>query len=138
MEVEHLIPRGKHIRVTKGQYVRAGDPLVDGPATPHDILKISGEEATQQYLIREIQNVYRSQNVTIDDKHIEIIVAQMMRKVKIETSGDTDFLSGDVVDKFRYKQVNDEVSQRGGQPATAKPLLLGITKASLFSDSFIS
>jgi DNA-directed RNA polymerase subunit beta' len=138
MEVEHLIPRGKHIRVTKGQYVRAGDPLVDGPATPHDILKISGEEATQQYLIREIQNVYRSQNVSIDDKHIEIIVAQMMRKVKIETSGDTDFLPGDVVDKFRYKAENDRVSGRGGQPATAKPLLLGITKASLFSDSFIS
>ncbi|HVY63066.1 MAG TPA: DNA-directed RNA polymerase subunit beta', partial [Planctomycetota bacterium] len=138
MEVEHLIPRGKHIRVTKGQRVRAGDALVDGPKTPHDILKISGEEETQQYLIKEIQTVYRSQNVTIDDKHIEIIVAQMMRKVKIETSGDTDFLSGDVVDKFRYKAENDRIKKRGGQPATAKPLLLGITKASLFSDSFIS
>jgi len=138
MEVEHLIPRGKHILVTKGQFVKAGSALVDGPKTPHDILKISGEEETQQYLIKEIQNVYRSQNVTIDDKHIEIIVAQMMRKVKIETSGDTDFLSGDVVDKFRYKAENDRVAKRGGQPATAKPLLLGITKASLFSDSFIS
>jgi DNA-directed RNA polymerase subunit beta' len=138
MEVEHLIPRGKHIRVTKGQFVRAGEPLVDGPQIPHDILRISGEEATQQYLLREIQNVYRSQNVTIDDKHIEIIVGQMMRKVKIDTSGDTDFLPGDVIDKFRYKAENERVSARGGQPATAKPLLLGITKASLFSDSFIS
>jgi DNA-directed RNA polymerase subunit beta' len=138
VEVEHVIPRGKHIRVVKGQYVRAGEPLVDGPQIPHDILRISGEEATQQYLIREIQNVYRSQNVTIDDKHIEIIVGQMMRKVKIETSGDTDFLPGDVIDKFRYKAENDKVAGRGGQPATAKPLLLGVTKASLFSDSFIS
>jgi DNA-directed RNA polymerase subunit beta' len=138
MEVEHLIPRGKHIRVTKGQFVRAGEALVDGPQIPHDILRISGEEATQQYLLREIQNVYRSQNVTIDDKHIEIIIGQMMRKVKIETSGDTDFLPGDVIDKFRYKHENERVQERGGQGATAKPLLLGITKASLFSDSFIS
>jgi DNA-directed RNA polymerase subunit beta' len=138
MEVEHMIPRGKHILVTKGQFVKAGTALVDGPKTPHDILKISGEEETQQYLIKEIQNVYRSQNVTIDDKHIEIIIGQMMRKVKIETSGDTEFLPGDVVDKFRYKAENDRVVKRGGQPATAKPLLLGITKASLFSDSFIS
>ncbi len=138
MEVEHLIPRGKHIKVTKGQVVKAGDPLVDGPQIPHDILRISGEEATQQYLLREIQGVYRSQNVTIDDKHIEIIIGQMLRRVKIETGGDTEFLPGDVVDKFRYKAENERVMKRGGQPATAKPLLLGITKASLFSESFIS
>ncbi|MFC1707341.1 DNA-directed RNA polymerase subunit beta', partial [Planctomycetota bacterium] len=138
MEVEHLIPRGKHIRVVKGQRVRAGEPLVDGPIIPHDLLRISGEEVTQQYLLREIQNVYLSQGVGIDDKHIEIIVAQMMRKVKIDSPGDTEFLDGDVVDKFRYRGENGRVQDRGGQPASASPLLLGITKASLFSESFIS
>ncbi|GIW71747.1 MAG: DNA-directed RNA polymerase subunit beta' [Planctomycetota bacterium] len=138
MEVEHLIPRGKHIRVAKGDYVEAGKPLVAGPAIPHDILRISGEEATQQYLLTEVQKVYRSQSVSIDDKHIEIIIAQMMRRVKIDNPGDTDFLPGDVVDKFQYKAENERVMQRGGKPATAKPMLLGITKASLFSESWIS
>jgi DNA-directed RNA polymerase subunit beta' len=138
MEVEHLIPRGKHIRVAKGDFVQAGQPLVAGPAIPHDTLRISGEEHTQQYLIKEIQKVYRSQNVTIDDKHIEIIVAQMMRRVKIDNPGDTSFLPGDVKEKHEYKTENDRVVGKGGKPATAKPMLLGITKASLFSESFIS
>ncbi|RME75410.1 MAG: DNA-directed RNA polymerase subunit beta', partial [Planctomycetota bacterium] len=138
MEVEHLIPRGKHILVAKGDYVQSGQPLVAGPAVPHDILRISGEERTQRYLIEEVQKVYRSQNVTIDDKHIEIIVAQMMRRVKIDNPGDTSFLPGDVKEKHEYKKENERVVAKGGKPATAKPMLLGITKASLFSESFIS
>ena len=137
-EVQHLIPRGKHIRKMKGEYVRAGESLVAGPANPHDILRISGEESTQQYLIREVQKVYRSQGVTIDDKHIEIIVAQMMRRVTIKEKGDTDFLPGDVIDKVIFKKENDRIESRGGQRADSEPLLLGITKASLFSESFIS
>ena len=103
IEREHLVPHGKHLRVHAGDCVRAGDALVDGPLVPHDILRISGEEAVQQYLLREIQNVYRSQRVEIDDKHIEIIVAQMLRKVRIETVGDTGLLPGTVIDKFEFR-----------------------------------
>ena len=102
------MPHGKHLRVHSGDFVRAGEALVDGPLVPHDILRISGEEAVQQYLIREIQNVYRSQRVEINDKHIEIIVARMLRKVRIETAGDTNLLPGSVMDKFDFRQVNDE------------------------------
>jgi DNA-directed RNA polymerase subunit beta' len=138
MEKEHLVPQGKHLRVHKGTRVKAGDPLVDGPLVLHDILRINGEESLQQYLLREIQNVYRSQNVTIDDKHIEIIIAQMMRKVRLNNSGDTEFLPGSVVDKFVLKSENRQVQEKGGRPASFAPLLLGITKASLQSPSFIS
>ncbi|MHC4955021.1 MAG: DNA-directed RNA polymerase subunit beta' [Planctomycetota bacterium] len=138
IEKEHLIPQGKHLLVHNGDRVRAGEPLTEGPHVPHDILRISGEESVQGYLLREVQNVYRSQNVAIDDKHIEIIVAQMMRKVRIEDPGDTEFLPGSVVDKFRFRQANKEVIEQNGRPARATPLLLGITKASLQSDSFIS
>jgi len=138
IEREHLIPHGKHLLVHNGDRVRAGEPLTEGPLVPHDILRISGEEAVQGYLVREVQNVYRSQNVTIDDKHIEIIVAQMMRKIRIEDPGDTEFLPGAVVDKFRFRQANRKVIEENGRPARATPLLLGITKASLQSDSFIS
>ncbi len=138
MEVDHLIPHGKHFRVHKGDYVRAGDPLVDGPLVPKDILRISGEEAVQQYLLREVQNVYRSQNVSIDDKHIEIIISQMLRNVHVVESGDTDLLPGTVIDKFRFSSINKEAIKQGKKPATAEPLLLGITKASLQSESFIS
>jgi len=138
IEKEHLVPHGKHLRVHKGDRVRAGEPLTDGPQVPHDILRISGEEVLQNYLLREIQNVYRSQNVTIDDKHIEIILGQMMRKVRVERSGDTDLLPGTVIDKFRFLEVNKSILEKKGKPATAKPLLLGITKASLQSESFIS
>jgi DNA-directed RNA polymerase subunit beta' len=138
MEKEHLVPQGKHLRVHKGTRVKAGDPLVDGPLVLHDILRINGEESLQQYLLREIQNVYRSQNVTIDDKHIEIIIAQMMRKVRLNNSGDTEFLPGSVVDKFILKSQNRAVQEKGGRPASFAPLLLGITKASLQSPSFIS
>ncbi len=138
MEVEHLVPHGKHLTVNTGDRVRAGDKLVDGPVVPQDILRISGEEAVQQYLIREVQGVYRSQNVQIDDKHIETIVAQMMLRVRVEESGDSDFLPGSVVTKAAFRAANDKVRKSKGKPATAKPLLLGITKAALHSDSFLS
>jgi DNA-directed RNA polymerase subunit beta' len=135
---EHLVPHGKHLRVHSGDRVRAGDALVDGPLVPHDILRITGVEALQAYLLREVQNVYRSQNVTIDDKHHEIIISQMLRKVKVEEPGDSDLLPGAVVDKFRFRKKNRKVIESGGKPARAEPLLLGITKASLQSESFIS
>ncbi|MEE8106159.1 MAG: DNA-directed RNA polymerase subunit beta' [Planctomycetota bacterium] len=138
IEKEHLIPQGKHLLVHNGDRVRAGEPLTEGPHVPHDILRINGEEAVQVYLVREVQNVYRSQSVTINDKHIEIIVGQMMRKVRIEDPGDTEFLPGAVVDKFRFRGANKAVIEENGRPARATPLLLGITKASLQSDSFIS
>jgi DNA-directed RNA polymerase subunit beta' len=110
IEREHLVSHGKHLRVHSGDFVRAGEALVDGPLVPHDILRISGEEAVQQYLVREIQNVYRSQRVEIDDKHIEIIVSQMLRKVRIESVGDTGLLPGSVMDKFEFRKVNQNMS----------------------------
>ncbi|MCZ6602538.1 MAG: DNA-directed RNA polymerase subunit beta', partial [Planctomycetota bacterium] len=137
-EFPHMIPHGKHLRVHNGDVVQAGEPLVDGPLVPQDILRISGEEALQSYLMREVQNVYRAQNVTIDDKHVEIIISQMLRKVMVENSGETDFLPGQTVDKFRFRAENEETRASGKKPATAVPLLLGITKAALFSESFIS
>jgi DNA-directed RNA polymerase subunit beta' len=178
VEKEHLVPHGKHLRVHTGDYVKEGDPLVDGPLVPHDILRISGVEAVQNYLVREVQSVYRSQRVDIDDKHIETIVAQMLRKVKIETMGDTGLLPGSVIDKFTFREVNDrlrecvkikdaadskyeaakilskeayeeerarlEADDRKPPtfvpptPATCSIQLLGITKAAVQSESFIS
>jgi DNA-directed RNA polymerase subunit beta' len=178
IEREHLIAHGKHLRLHTGDRVRAGEALVDGPLVPHDILRVSGEEAVQEYLTREIQNVYRSQRVEINDKHIEIIVAQMLRKVYVESIGDTNLLPGSVLDKFEFRKANDEIvgclkitnpgdtdfaegaivpkemiEQRnaqieavGGnpaefakpQPGTASTQLLGITKASVQSWSFLS
>ncbi len=178
IEREHLVSHGKHLRVHAGDFVRAGEALVDGPLVPHDILRISGEEAVQHYLVREIQNVYRSQRVEINDKHIEIIVAQMLRKVQIESVGDTGVLPGSIMDKFGFRtvnqqlsscvritdkgdsdfepgtivpkdaleQVNTQIEALGGdpakgarpRPATASTQLLGITKASVQSASFIS
>jgi len=179
MEKEHHVARDRHLNVHAGDFVEAGDALTDGPLVPHDILRIKGEEALQRYLILEIQNVYRSQNVNINDKHIEIICSQMMRKVEIESVGDSSFLPGEVVDKFVFRKendrltnsikvtdigdateieegqiidkkefnsINDKIEALGGtkavgrkpKPATAKTLLLGITKASLWSDSFIA
>ncbi|MBC8481859.1 MAG: hypothetical protein H8D47_04255 [Planctomycetes bacterium] len=179
MEKEHHIPRDRHLNVHAGDWVEAGDALTDGPLVPHDILRIKGEEALQRYLIGEIQNVYRSQNVTIDDKHIEIIASQMLRKVEIESVGDSSFLPGEVVDKFDFRKenehlagslkvanvgdstelkegqvvtkeelskANEKIEMMGGQPAkgkkcrpaTARTLLLGITKASLRSESFLA
>jgi DNA-directed RNA polymerase subunit beta' len=178
IEREHLVTHNKHLRVHSGDTVRAGDSLVDGPLVPHDILRISGEEAVQQYLTREIQNVYRSQRVEINDKHIEIIVSQMLRKVHIESPGDTSLLPGSVLDKLEFRVANDEISKclkvaeqgdgayevgslipkdvldqanaqieadggtlvKGSKPkmASATTQLLGITKASVQSQSFIS
>ena len=179
MEKEHHVPRDRHLNVHTGDFAEAGDALTDGPLVPHDILRIKGEEALQRYLTIEIQNVYRSQNVNINDKHIEIICSQMMRKVEIESVGDSAFLPGEVVDKFVFKRenekltnslkivdvgdaadlpvgqiidkkdlasVNEKIESIGGhgatgrkpKPATAKTLLLGITKASLWSESFIA
>jgi DNA-directed RNA polymerase subunit beta' len=135
---EHLVPRGKHLRVHMGDRVKAGDPLVEGPLVLQDMVRISGEEELQQYMLKEVQNVYRSQNVPIDDKHIEIIVAQMLRKVRVDEPGDTELLPGQVIDKFKFKEKNKRVKEAKGKPATAKPLLMGITKASLQSESFIS
>ncbi|GMU83088.1 MAG: DNA-directed RNA polymerase subunit beta' [Planctomycetota bacterium] len=178
MEKEHHIPQDKHLLVHAGDHVEAGTPLCEGPLIPHDILRINGEEDLQRYLLKEVQNVYRQQNVTINDKHIETILSQMLRKVKIDSEGDSSFLPNEVVDKFRFRMENlrlsrsvrvaesgdtdlqvgqivtkeefnaknDEVEASGGQPAkgrkpkpaTGKTLLLGITKASLQSESFIS
>ena len=138
LEREHLVPQGKNLRVHRGDHVKAGEALVDGPLVPHDILQIQGEKSVQNYLLREVQTVYRAQGVQIDDKHIEIILSQMMRKVQIEDPGDSDFLPGAVVDKFRFRESNQTLRKERKKPSTASPLLLGITKASLQSDSFIS
>ncbi len=136
--VEHLVPHGRHLLVRSGDRVRAGDPLIEGPLVPHDLLRIKGVEDLQNYLLREVQSVYRSQGVTIDDKHIETIINQMMRKVKIEDVGDTDFLPGALVDKHSFRKTNERIRKEGKKPATGEPMLLGITKASLQSDSMIS
>jgi DNA-directed RNA polymerase subunit beta' len=137
-EHEHAVPQGKHMRVHKGDEVRAGEPLVDGPLYPEDILRINGDDAVQEYLLREIQNVYRSQSVAIDDKHIETILSQMMRKVQLADPGDSSFLPGAIVDKYRFRTENEALRKERRKPATGQTLLLGITKASLSSDSFIS
>ncbi|MBI5361988.1 MAG: DNA-directed RNA polymerase subunit beta', partial [Planctomycetes bacterium] len=137
-EQQHAVPQGKHLRVHKSDEVRAGEPLVDGPLDPHDILRIRGEEEVLGYLLREVQNVYRSQSVTIDDKHIETILAQMMRKVQVTDPGDSEFLPGAVIDKFRFRRENDRLRKDKKKPANGQTLLLGITKASLSSESFIS
>ncbi|MFM7869277.1 MAG: DNA-directed RNA polymerase subunit beta', partial [Planctomycetaceae bacterium] len=173
-EVEHVIPHGKDLQVHSGDHVKAGDALVRGPLVPQDILRVSGPEEVQQYLLHEIQNVYRAQRVEIDDKHIEIVVSQMLRKVRVDSVGDTDLLPGLLVDKFELKKINDELEQRGRitdpggsdyvvgdkvsvkeieevnqelskpirfvalKKAKASPQLLGITKAAVSSESFIS
>ena len=178
LEREHHVPQDKQLLVHAGDKIEAGSPLIEGPLIPHDILRINGEEDLQRYLLKEIQSVYRQQNVTINDKHIEIILSQMIRKVKIDNEGDSRFLPNEVIDKFRFRDENlhlaksvkivepgdtdsqvgqvvtkeefttknDAVEADGGtpakgrkpKPASAKTLLLGITKASLQSESFIS
>jgi len=135
---EYLVPRYIHVNVQDGERVRAGEPLIDGPINPHDVLQVLGEKELQRYLTDKIQEVYRSQSVAINDKHIEVIVRQMMRSVKIEEVGDTTFLIDEQVDRFRFQEENDRVVTAGGRPAIGRPLLLGITKASLSTESFIS
>ncbi|MFZ5564672.1 MAG: DNA-directed RNA polymerase subunit beta' [Thermodesulfobacteriota bacterium] len=135
---EYLIPRGKHINVYDGDYVRAGEEIVAGSANPQDVMNIRGEVALARYLVDEVQEVYRLQGVTINDKHIEVIVRQMMRRVKIKEIGDTEFIDDEQVDKQRFEDVNREVIANGGKPAVGESLILGITKASLATESFIS
>jgi len=137
-EGEYLVPGGKHLHVRDGDTVRAGDRLTEGPVNPHDILRIKGIKEVQEALVDEIQEVYRLQGVRIDDKHVEVIVRQMLQKVRIEDPGDTNFLEGEQVDKVQLREEQERVEAEGGRPATFQPLLLGITKASLSTQSFIS
>jgi len=134
----YLIPYGSTIKVMDGDYVEAGDELTEGSVNPHDILKIKGVQAVQSYLLQEVQKVYRLQGVDINDKHIEVIVRQMLRKVKIDEAGDTDMLPGSLVDMFEFERKNQEAEAKGLRPATGKRALLGITKASLATESFLS
>jgi len=135
---EYSIPKGMHVNVQEGEFVRAGDAFTDGPKDPHKILEILGERELQKYMLDGIQEVYRLQGVNINDKHIEVIVRQMMRWIKVEDPGDTEFIFDEQVDRFRFVEENERVLEAGGAPARGRPLLLGITKASLSTDSFIS
>ncbi|MBL7207543.1 MAG: DNA-directed RNA polymerase subunit beta' [Desulfobacterales bacterium] len=135
---EYLIQRGKHINVFEGDFIKAGEPIISGAAIPQDILNIKGEIALARYLVDEVQEVYRLQGVRINDKHIEVIVRQMMRRVKVVDAGDTDFVTEEQMEKTKFEDVNRAVIEKGGKPAVAEPLILGITKASLSTDSFIS
>jgi DNA-directed RNA polymerase subunit beta' len=134
----YLIPYGSRIKVEDGQNVEAGDELTEGSINPHDILKIKGVKGVQAYLLQEVQKVYRLQGVDINDRHIEVIVRQMLRKVRVEDAGDTDLLPGGLVDIFEFERENERVIAEGGMPAQAKRVLLGITKASLATESFLS
>jgi DNA-directed RNA polymerase subunit beta' len=138
MKKEYIVPYDSHLNVYKGDKAVAGEQLIEGPIVPHDILRVCGDKRLQEYLVREIQEVYRLQGVKINDKHIEVIVRQMLKKVRIEDGGDTEFLVGANVDKFKFRQENERILKKGKKPARATPLLLGITKASLGTESFIS
>jgi DNA-directed RNA polymerase subunit beta' len=136
--VDYFISKGKHVSVLEGDYIRAGEPLMDGSANPHDILRIRGVKELAKYLVDEVQEVYRLQGVSINDKHIEVIVKQMLRQVTVKDIGDSNFLLGENVEKWKFEEENQQIVEQGGKPATAEPLLLGITKASLSTESFIS
>ncbi|MHC1769550.1 MAG: DNA-directed RNA polymerase subunit beta' [Verrucomicrobiia bacterium] len=138
LQEEHLIPIGKHVIVFKGDFVKKGQQLTEGPIVPHEILDVCGPQELQEHLVNEVQEVYRLQGVTINDKHIEIIVRQMLRKVRITEPGDTTFLWGEQVEKIVFENENQRVEKMGGKPAEAQPVLLGITKASLETESFLS
>jgi DNA-directed RNA polymerase subunit beta-beta' len=135
---EYFIPQGKHLMVYEGDHVSAGDRLMSGPIIPHDILRVKGDKDLQDYLVNEIQEVYRLQGVVINDKHVEIIVRQMLKKVRIVDPGDTSFLADEAVDRILFREENNKVLKKKKKPATAQPLLLGITRASLTTESFIS
>jgi DNA-directed RNA polymerase subunit beta' len=137
-ESDYLIPKGKHVSVQEGDFVRRGDPLVDGPRVPHDILKVLGVEALSDYLVNEIQDVYRLQGVKINDKHIEVIVRQMLQKVEVLEPGDTTYLTGEQIDRLEFEAENMKRLKANERPAVAMPVLQGITKASLQTHSFIS
>jgi DNA-directed RNA polymerase subunit beta' len=135
---EYSVPASAHIRVQTGEKVKAGQQLTEGSINPQDILRILGKEATQQYLVDEVQKVYRSQGVNINDKHIEVIVHRMLSKVRIDSSGDTDLVPGELLDIFRYEDINAKVLAEGGEPATAHSVLMGITRASLNTESWLA
>jgi DNA-directed RNA polymerase subunit beta' len=137
-KVEYLVEKSKNILVREGEFVHAGEALTDGQISPHDILKILGEKALHYFIVSEVQGVYRSQGVNIADKHIEVILSQMLRQVVIQDSGDTKFIAQDMVSKKRFKIENEKIVRMGGEPAIAEPLLLGITRAAVTSDSIIS
>ena len=137
-EREYIVPASAHVMVEEGGTVKAGDALTGGPLNPHDILTIRGREELQRYLIGEVQRVYRSQGVSIHDKHIEVILRQMLRRVQVDTPGDAEFIPGQVVDRFEFQDKNGKVLAEGGEPATAKSVLLGVTRASLMTDSFLA
>jgi DNA-directed RNA polymerase subunit beta' len=132
------VPKGRYVIVNEGDYIRAGEPIMDGPSNPHDILRVMGIKALAKYIVDEIQEVYRLQGVKIDDKHIEVIVSQMLKKVEITASGDSQFVVGDTATKMELMAVNEELISLNEEPAEGRPLLLGITKASLTTESFIS
>jgi DNA-directed RNA polymerase subunit beta' len=136
--IEYLIPKGKHLPVQEGDFIEKGEYILDGNPAPHDILAIKGVEDLASFLVNEIQEVYRLQGVSINDKHIEVIVRQMLQKVEIVTSGDTTLLPGEQLDRIELDEINAKVEAEGGKQATANPVLLGITKASLQTRSFIS
>ncbi|MEC8942579.1 MAG: DNA-directed RNA polymerase subunit beta', partial [Verrucomicrobiota bacterium] len=136
--VDHLVPMGRHMIVAEGDSVARGDQITEGPVAPEDLLEACGRQELQAHLVNEVQSVYRAQGVEINDKHIEIIIRQMLRKVKISDPGDTSFLWGDQVERMTFKRENEEMIEQGGKPAEAEPVLLGITKASLETESFIS
>jgi DNA-directed RNA polymerase subunit beta' len=135
---EYLIPAASNLIVSEGDFVESGAPLTSGPKSPQQILAIQDINHVQQYLIEEVQNVYLSQGVTINDKHIEVIVSQMLRKVRVNTQGDTDYIPGELIVINEFENKNDEIMAEGGEPATATPALLGITRASLNMDSFLA
>ncbi len=137
-EREYSVPATARLRIRDGDQIHAGQALTDGPLNPQDILHIQGPEAVQIYLVEEVQKVYRAQGVTINDKHIEVIVRQMLRRVRVDSPGDSELLPGELVDRFRFEKVNAKVLAEGGEPATAQPVLLGVTKASLNTDSFLA
>ena len=137
-ERKYLVPYGKHLRVHEGDHVIAGESLSEGPESPADILRVQGVTTVQEYLVNEIQDVYRLQAVKINDRHIEVIVRQMLQKVRVLDPGDTNFLEAEEVDNIRFNKENEKVITEGGDPATCQPILLGITRASLRTDSFIS
>jgi DNA-directed RNA polymerase subunit beta' len=134
----YLVPASAHILVEDGALVKAGDALTAGPLNPHDILRIRGKEELQRYLIGEVQKVYRSQGVNIHDKHVDVILRQMLRRVQVDTPGDAEFIPGQIVDRFEFQNKNAKVLAEGGEPATAKSILLGVTRASLLTDSFLA
>ncbi len=132
------LPAASRVRVEEGQMVKAGDQLTDGSKNPREILRILGKNATETYLLEEVQRVYRSQGVNIHDKHIEIIISQMLRRVRVRSSGDTDLLPGEILDRKAFDERNARVSEAGGNPSTAQPILLGLTRSALATESFLA